>query len=73
MKENNSKIKEDIEKLKNLRSLLRQNILDIESSASNFDEDFLTYFYEATFSLEEGRDTLDWIIDCIEYNLEKNK
>lgn len=64
-------MKEDIEKLKEFSSLLKQNILNIEEFASDFDEDFYWDLDEAISYLKEGRDVLDWIVACLEYRLKK--
>lgn len=64
-------MEKDIEKLKELQSRLNQEILNVEELLNDFDE-FFEDISEAIFYLKEGRDVLDWIIDCAEYR-QRNK
>lgn len=64
-------MEKDIEKLEKLQSRLNQEILNVEELLNDFDE-FFEDISEAIFYLKEGRDVLDWIIDCAEYR-QRNK
>lgn len=65
-------MEKDTEKLKELQSRLNQEILNMKELLYDFDEDFFEDINEAIFYLKEGRDVLDWIIDCAEYR-QRNK